>query len=309
MIPERYTLSNLKSTLGDREKLFRELIRINGLFNPQRRHATRVMAEDWDNLLILDGCRYDTFAEQNTVQFGTESFRISLGSTSSEFLKKNFAGKTYHDTVYVSANPFVPSLTDGTFHAVVNLLNDNWDDELSTVHPKDVVAEAKRTHEQFPNKRLIVHFMQPHYPFIGETGRKLSHRGFLRDQTNSEQASSSIWLQLQREEVSREVVWTAYRENLDLVLDHVNELTDALPGLHAVTADHGNLIGDRTYPIPIRGYGHPHSAHVSPLVKVPWAVTQTEDRRLTSADSPQEQEDIDESLVQDRLQALGYASE
>jgi len=81
------------------------------------------MGEDWDNLFILDACRYDMFADRIDLAGSLES-RISLGSSSEEFMERNFVGEQFHDTVYINANPFIPrlNLDEDTFHAVVDCL-------------------------------------------------------------------------------------------------------------------------------------------------------------------------------------------
>lgn len=151
--------------------------------------------------------------------------------------------------------------------------------------------------------------MQPHYPFLGKAGKSLSHRGYHRDQKENSSEDPSVWNRLHQGDVAKESVWAAYQENLDIVLEQVSDIIENISGLHAVSADHGNLIGDRTYPIPVRGYGHPHSTHVQPLIKVPWATTQTGDRRNIKSDSPQSNgEEEGPSVVEDQLRALGYRS-
>lgn len=62
------------------------------------------MIEDWDNLVLLDACRYDQFERLNTIS-GVLENRISQGSSTFEFLTENIAGKKSHDTVYVTSNP------------------------------------------------------------------------------------------------------------------------------------------------------------------------------------------------------------
>ncbi|MFC7028075.1 hypothetical protein ACFQH8_12520 [Halomicroarcula sp. GCM10025710] len=63
-----------------------------------------IFEEDWDNLLILDACRYDMFEEQHSLPGRLES-RISKSSHTSEFLQSNFADRDLRDTVYVTASP------------------------------------------------------------------------------------------------------------------------------------------------------------------------------------------------------------
>jgi len=284
-------------------------IEVNNLqFRLRHGNGTRVMEEDWDNLLILDGCRYDMFTERVDLP-GTLEYRISLGSSSEEFMERNFVDEQFHDTVYVSANPFIPKLglNEETFHMVVDLLDD-WDEELQTIRP-DIVAEAAReAHKQYPNKRLIVHFMQPHAPFIGELGREMVGGGWTMD--HDVENDPGIWNRLRDgEDVPLERVWEAYKENLDIVLEEAEPLLSELNGKSVITADHGNLVGERLSPIPTRRkYGHPYGVHTEELVKVPWFVMQGSDRREVSADSPVESNDesVSDEELEDRLEALGY---
>lgn len=278
----------------------------NYIFYLQHGSGTHIMEEDWDNLLILDACRYDMFDSE--VDFdGTLESRISLGSSSEEFLERNFDSRECHDTVYVNANPYVPrlNLDNGTFHAVIDCLK-HWDQELETVHPETVADATREAHDSFENKRLIAHFMQPHHPFIGDTGHNLVGSGLSID---SEERAPVIWDHLASgdSDVSLETVWTAYKENLEIVLSEVEPLLDVLEGKTVITADHGNLLGERLSPIPSRRkYGHPYGVHAPELVQVPWFVCQQSGRREVRSDPPVESDQTSEAEVEKRLEALGY---
>lgn len=280
----------------------------NYLFGLRHENGTRVMCEDWDNLLILDACRYDMFADRIELAGSLES-RISLGSSSEEFMERNFAGKQFHDTVYVNANPFIPrlNLDEDTFHAVVDCLEE-WDDELETIQPDIVARAAQDAHERYPDKRLIIHFMQPHAPFIGKRGQKMIGGGWTMDDEN--EGEPGIWNQLRDgQNVPLEMVWEAYNENLDVVLTEVEALLKEINGKSVITADHGNLVGERLGPIPTRRkYGHPYGVHTEELVKVPWFVAEWDTRREIQAEPPVESDDdsISETELEDRLEALGY---
>uniref|UniRef100_A0A8A2VKG0 Sulfatase n=2 Tax=Haloterrigena alkaliphila TaxID=2816475 RepID=A0A8A2VKG0_9EURY len=247
------------------------------------------------------------FSERVDLKGELES-RISLGSTSEEFLERNFGDDTFHDTVYVNTNPYLPrlDLDDGTFHAVVDLLNE-WDSELQTVHPETVCNAAHKAHEEFPNKRLIIHFMQPHYPFIGETGKQIEARGWTTDDVTIN--GTSIWGHLRNDttNVDLETVWEAYLENLDIVVEHVRTLLDTVIGKTVITADHGNLVGERLSPIPTRKkYGHPYGVYTPELVKVPWLVIPSDTRRKIESSLPIDQQTKSDEMIEDRLRALGY---
>jgi hypothetical protein len=318
MLPSRYNLTNLQRVMRDPRRLRTEVEALGSRLNravAARRNppeeAMRIMDEEWDNCLLLDGCRYDLFAEHHTLP-GTLHREVSAGSQSLEFMRHNFGGETHHDTVYVTANPFVTRLDDDLFHRVIDCFADEWDEDLGTVPPGAVVEATLRAHERYPDKRLLVHFMQPHYPFIGETGRELDTggvTGHVTDQAQTDERMASIWDRLESgdADVSRERVWTAYAENYELVEEHVNDLAADLDGKTVVTADHGNLVGERGWPVPFRRYGHPAGLRVPELVEVPWHELPVDERRTVSADPPERTGEVTDDTVQDRLEHLGYA--
>jgi hypothetical protein len=313
-LPGRYNLSNLTKAVRDPELFFVEARRLalsanaaysryQGLKNP-----CYVVEEDWDTLVILDGCRYDLFEDINTLDGLLES-RTSAGSESWEFLRENFQGRQLHDTVYVTANPHAPKLDDGTFHRTVNLLKTNWDETLKTVTPGVMTDEALAIHEEYPHKRLIVHYMQPHFPFIGEKGRQITHTGVNWNvETNGQEDVPHVWsgLRDRKLNVDENFVYEAYRENLELTLPYVRNLLDSLDGKSVVTADHGNLVGDRTGPVPAKGYGHPKGFYVPGLVTVPWLVVESSERRQIISEPPSKRDEIDDDVIESRLKHLGY---
>lgn len=267
--------------------------------------GTDFMAEDWDNLLILDACRFDTFCERNILSGCTES-RLSRAASTPEFVRSNLDGKTLHDTVYVTANSQLHAQSDvsAEFHDEINIWQEEWDNDLGA--PPNVVSEhARQAAKEYPNKRLLVHYIQPHLPFLSEQGRKIHkiHNSNIDDNT------SSIWLDKLRGalKITNDELWTAYKENLDCVLESVDNLLPDLEGKTVVTADHGQLIGERVKPIPIREYGHPTGIYHERLVQVPWHIHEFEYRRDIISEQPVlEKRDPSEEVVHDRLEQLGY---
>src|SRR5208337_4727602 len=89
--------------------VFRYLSHGNGIY---------VIDEQWDNLVILDACRYDLFQEMNTIA-GTLSSRVSRGSDTAEFLLENFTKypkrTTFKDIVYIAGNAWTSSLLPNRF--------------------------------------------------------------------------------------------------------------------------------------------------------------------------------------------------
>jgi hypothetical protein len=269
--------------------------------------GTDIMAAEWDTLLILDGCRYDMFDRQNPLPGRLES-RTSRGSQSWEFMRRNFEGGQYHDTVYVSANPYTDRLSAGTFHRVVQLYEDGWDPETETVLPETVVEATKKAYVETPNKRFVVHFMQPHFPFIGDRGRRLSHTGLAHEDIEIDGDRYPVWRNLQYgfSDISLDAVIDAYEENLDILFPHVERIIDSLGGKTVVTSDHGNLLGERLSPIPIRGYGHPEGIRHPKLTTVPWFVYDNDDRRDTVSDPSVETDQVNSDVIEQRLKDLGY---
>ncbi|MDB2239110.1 hypothetical protein [Halorubrum ezzemoulense] len=256
---------------------------------------------DWDNLIILDGCRYDTFQEYNPF---SESVKegVSNASHTTDFLTKNLLGDQ-SDTVYVTASPQVTKC-ESRFHTVVHVWQKTWDEELRTVPPQSVTEAAIQALEEYPNKRLVVHYMQPHYPFIGPTGRELeTHATFTGGLRKREHPS--IWEMLSSGEVSREEVKKAYEENLEIVLDKVVTLTGQIDGKTVITSDHGNLFGERVSPLPVRIYGHPSNLPAKGLTSVPYVELEHDKRRSLSKGNREEQEE-EHKEVKSRLEDLGY---
>ena len=259
---------------------------------------------DWDNLLLIDACRYDLFAETCKLD-GELSDVISQGSHTVEFLRNNFGKGTFYDTVYVSATPQLQWVgLDDVFHETVHVWKDGWNEELETVPPEIVCDQALKAGKQYPNKRLIVHFVQPHYPFIGDTGREIQETISARSGIDGEGPNmSTIWDYLESGAISEERVWKAYRENLEIVLAQIEMLLDSLVGKSVITSDHGNAFGESLL------YGHPGKKAIEPLVKVPWLSVESESRRKIIEEEPGSGNHnyADDEELRERLSDLGYA--
>jgi len=150
------------------------------VFHRRYGYPTNVMEQDWDNLLILDACRYDLFSQYNSIEGELDSI-VSVSSTSKEFMWNTFSGKTYHDTVCVSANAYSHDLEDGIFYKFVSTYSKKYRDVrdgrlYQNYAPETVCDKALETYEKHPDKRLIVHFMQPHAPYFGKKAEKLRSR-------------------------------------------------------------------------------------------------------------------------------------
>lgn len=278
-------------------------------------HGIDFMNRDWDNLLILDACRADLFEECIDVSRFDEYERVhSMGCSSPEWMRKTFDGRTFPDVVYVTANPWISKISPDTFHAVENLwINEGslTEEEIRdadggldgvgvsagvTIHPDTLSDAARSIHSKYPNKKLIVHYFQPHAPVVGNP-----------DGTKKEQIDETLHPgdDLKTGNVTREAVWGAYRENLLYAFTYADQLADDLGGRSVFTADHGELFGEWLWPFPMRGYAHPDGVRHPKLTEVPWAVKEVGPRRRITEGEVSHHE-ADENEVEERLRDLGY---
>lgn len=222
---------------------------------------------DWDVLCIFDACRYDYFEREHaSIIAGTLKKVVSPASCTIDWLKRTW--DDYYDITYVSGFPGVNNLgikrlgyraTDH-FSKIIDVWNTGWDMELGTIPPWNVndavLNKTSRTN-------LIIHYMQPHQPYIGKTRLtvpmdkpKPSPRGsgFFR-------TSRRIRKMLRKENNS--YLENAYKDNLILVLEWFAKLIPFLKGRIVVTSDHGENLG-RGGPV------HPCGNRSSALRDVPW---------------------------------------
>jgi hypothetical protein len=231
------------------------------LFSLKSHSGIKVVEEDWDVLVVLDACRYDFFEEGNSLG-GRLDRKTSLGASSEEWLNKNFDGY-YEDIVYISANPYVTPTDDGGFKSdrhfpgeqVYSLILEDDMQEKGVVSPEKLTEKALSVSENFLDKRIIVHYMQPHIPYIGDPDHP---QGTVADVAK---------------EVGDEKLKELYKANLERVMNSVERLTKNMSGDIVVTADHGEMLGEHGL------YGHYPGIYFDELVEVPWLKIRGEAKR------------------------------
>jgi hypothetical protein len=269
-----------------------------------------IMQERWDYLIVLDACRYDYF-ERLWLQYlqGNLEKRISIGSSTTEWRNKSFVGR-YDDVVYVSANPFINSLAavkgfsaKEHFVKVFDLWLSDWDKERGTVLPETVTKRAAEITTSHMDKRAIIHYIQPHEPYLGSTvtgpGYKQPVAGRYLQAIQGESrvvrkimnliGAGFYWLGLRgyfliwnlrqlvgmspaspmdavRRKYGNEPLRKAYKENLEIVLKHVADLVEGLSGRIVITADHGEMLGENNC------YCHWSRSNNKLLREIPWLV-------------------------------------
>lgn len=279
-----------------------------------------MVEEDWDYLIVLDACRFDTFKEVYQDYFeGELEKRKSKGSATPEWAANTFTGE--HDLTYFSSNPFINGLGiplnemdwgssygsdwKSTDHIanIIDVWNLAWDDELDTVTP-EAMNETVREHwdETEKNERTVIHYMQPHAPFITNgKGRKVGkiRKSFHEIKQNGQSEDSSSILApvidpikpkmesfLEQSELAmklgmlielnpasildlgkqgtRETLEGYYEENLRLAMEAAREMVKELDGKVVVTSDHGEAFGEEGV------WEHHVETHIPALMEVPW---------------------------------------
>ena len=262
-------------------------------------NGTNVLDEAWDNLVILDACRFDFFKDYADELPGRLESITSIGSGTPEFIRGTFSGRHENDLVYVTANPWWEFLSEeiqSEVHGFVNLEQYDCQDNVFDVELPDQVADfALDVAEDYPNKRLLVHFNQPHHPHIGPTGLSLFGPG----------SGNSLLYDASQANPARSDLRRSYRENLEAAIPEVERLINELPGKTVVTADHGEMLKDRNSPIPFIDYGHDPGLYLPELVDVPWFIGEFEERKKITAEE-NEQIRRNERAARERLTKLGY---
>jgi len=138
-----------------------------------RAKIVNVMDEDWDFLIVLDACRYDYFSEIYTNFFvGKLEKKISVGCSTLEWLKRSFPNY-YPDVIYISGNPYINSKFEIAefdakrhFYKIVDVWSFGWDKRVGTVTPREINRATLKYYLKYPRKRFILHYMQPHAPYL-----------------------------------------------------------------------------------------------------------------------------------------------
>ena len=263
-----------------------------------------VLDEDWNYLIILDACRYDVFAREivNWDIDGELKRRISRGSNTPEFLLENFVYRVlpfsidtimsddpiYDDIIYITANPYVSYYVSGMFFKIVPVWLHGWNDQFKTVLPETVYEYTLRYVRKYGDrKRYIIHFMQPHEPYVPLlkefkglpiTGFSCAVKEVLMKRVN--QIPDRCLLDLVQEgKFSKDVAFKGYVENLRFAIPYVEKLCKLLNGKIVVTSDHGEAFGEYIHPIvPYKVWGHPKGYRTKELIEVPWFVVNGRDK-------------------------------
>ncbi|MFW6144973.1 MAG: hypothetical protein ACOC55_05320, partial [Candidatus Natronoplasma sp.] len=139
-------------------------------------HRELIHKTKWNNLIILDACRYDYFEDEcdmpGSLYKALSPAFDGKGAPTSVWYRNVFTRK-YPDIIHISSHPRVNSKMEVEgfegfkhFGKVLDLWDTKWNDEFGTVLPEDVTEQAAITARSESERRLIVHYMQPHTPYL-----------------------------------------------------------------------------------------------------------------------------------------------
>jgi len=230
---------------------------------------------DFDSLVILDACRFDMFKRVN--KFKGELIKCESPAPHTWFwMMAMFPG--YYDLTYFSAHPFIgpkryeryPYQACEHFREIVPIFQFGWNERLGTVHPGTVGEVLKHRAETSPYDKGIVHYMQPHGPWIGKY--KFGEPWSLADHVKYEKLGDCIARVIRPPPTFMKRV---YKSNLQLVLKSLKKYKDYFVGKTVITADHGEMLGEYSKEWKRRLYLHKidYPPFADKLLKtVPWFV-------------------------------------
>ena len=260
-----------------------------------------VFEHEWDVCVVLDACRADELARftGDYEWLGPVERFPSLASCTWRWVPRTIdrtPADVLQRTTYVTANPFPDELSEpDTFAAIDRVYSYAWDDEFGTVLPRPVTDRAVHHWREHDPDRLLVHYLQPHVPFLSEDAEPLSRANFSHD----EESVRDAWDRVTRGELDRAVAVDRYRRTLARVLEDVDLLLSSIDAERVVvTADHGECFGEWGL------YGHPQGVDLPCLTRVPWVETTAVDRgSYVPREYDSERADVSTG---EQLRALGY---
>ena len=257
--------------------------------------GVNIFEKEWDVLILLDGCRTDALREvSGDYRFLSNSgVHRSTGSSSSEWINTSFISE-YEDelekTIYVTANQHANALDEEQFLNFDPVYRYGWDPELGTTPPDIVTNRSIELARKYSGEyqRMILHYMQPHFPSIP-------------DPINHGTKTSKAWDQLWSTNIGKERLWMSYIANLKYVLNSVEILLENLDAeLVVISSDHGNAMGEWLV------YDHPQGLPISCLRDVPWYKTTANDLKKLEPDVQVPDRITDTGDLEKQLEALGY---
>jgi hypothetical protein len=247
-----------------------------------------LIKEQWDIAIILDACRYDVFKEVYEKYLPAGKLEKRFGASDTlDWLRTVFNRNEMNDVVYVSAHPGINSKgvewldfnATKRFYKVYDAWLSAWSWSVGTSLPREVADVANCALYEHQDRKKIIHFMQPHFPYrkapcpstysdlkgtrknqkIGLIAERMIRNLILSLKLNLSSSRTAYWqikkkLKIDFLEDLNELYWREYsvsdlrnfyRDNLEWVLDPVGRIAEEFSDLKIViTSDHGEAFGE-----------------------------------------------------------------
>lgn len=301
-----------------------------------QRYGENVYNRDWDVLIILDAAQYKIVREMSDEYDYIESVdRLkSRGSHSSEWCYNTFVTdwnefqEDIQRTNYITGNVITSLILNGASDMefldddeyIDEAVNETDDHErinrLKSYHPvwkgsldidEDYIPPDLLTNrfldylpEITEEDRTILHYMQPHTPFVNANSEETRVWPNNNDSVSMFNTERSVYQELMNN----------YRANHEYILDHLRILLNQIPNDMevVVSADHGNITNE-ILGVPYT-FGHPNYVFFSrDLRHVPWIridQSKAQDPGSELSDISYNNDTHSSEEVLDRLEHLGY---
>jgi len=277
---------------------------VRNYLNRQRniQRGTNIYERDWDVLVLLDCARVDMMAAvADEFPFlspvGTHS---TPGTNSSEWMRVTFV-EEYADemsrTAHLTANPnSADTLDSEQFSYLDEIWQYGWDSETGTVPARTVTDRAITVGREQQPDRMIVHYMQPHPPFVPRPDIDSVEVALPGDEGQGMNVAELH----EKGGYSIDELWEAHLANLRYVLQDIDLLRSNIDADRlVVSADHGQALGENGV------LGHPCGSTVDAVRDVPWCVIKCQDSGEYQPDK-HHRTGRQSVSVEEKLKNLGY---
>ena len=231
-------------------------------FEPQRRRIHEFITNDEFALIVLDACRYDVFARVYSEFLSGRLENVwASGRWTAEYAERTWTEN--YDLTYINSMPvnsdFYFDLHENShrpedhIRQLVHVWEDGWDPERGTVPAETMTDTALGYASRMADTRLVVHYAQPHAPYIGATeilpwdsdddsSTEGGMRRLLSEDIN--RPNQRIYNRIKSGDISSHELHNAYLDNLEYVLNDVVRLVRRLDCPVVITGDHGEHLGE-----------------------------------------------------------------
>lgn len=256
--------------------------------------AIDIWEHQWDTLIVLDACRRDALAavapEYDWLPTHIQGV-WSPASATWEWMDSVFhEGAPLEKTHYICGNPNSESHAPDRLGGLREVWRQKTEASIGGTPPFLITDHAIDYAREYNPERLIIHYVQPHFPSIDRVGFN-----------DSSTKTAEEWNWDDPPTDRRERIWESYLNNLRYVLDSVALLRRNLDAPRTIiTADHGNSFGEWGI------WGHPERVPTPQLRRVPWVQIEATDEQTRLP----EVEPLDGTqtsvTAKERLRELGY---